>query len=106
MSLAGKIRDVLEISDISNQTREIALKEIIEAYRNHVVAMKESKRLKNYNPSIERVIAGETTYKKEFKKNGSAKFMNTGNLDITGGNYEMEKSIKLVDQTIKRLYLT
>ncbi|MFH1636994.1 MAG: hypothetical protein ABIB71_01050 [Candidatus Woesearchaeota archaeon] len=108
MSLARQIEQIERLGELSPKTKDAVLREIIDFYRKHVV--EGDKMLKRmgykhpYKPAIEKVIGGETTFMDEFKRLGPSEFCLYGNQGITGGTHDMESQIKLVDETIDRLY--
>lgn len=109
MSLATRIQDIERIEGISPETRDRALTEVIDHYRMvllpaHMKALRGTDYKRPLEPAIEKVVAGETTYKAEFERLGAVNFLLYGNLEITGGNFEMEEQIAVVDRAIERLY--
>lgn len=110
MSLATVIEDIERIEGLSPQTRDGALLEVINYHRvlaiDHANMRAEMGVNYPYEPTMEKVIAGETTFMKEYERLGSANFLLYGNMNITGGNVEMEKQIEIVDRTVARLRVT
>jgi hypothetical protein len=109
MSLATKIETIEGIEGLSQKTRDKALMEVIEHYRTvilpaHTDILQQMEYARPLQPALEKVIAGETTYKAEFERLGPVNFLLYGNMEITGGNFEMEEQIAIVDRTIERLY--
>lgn len=126
MNLAKEIQKIEKCSALTYETKEAAIKEIIEDYRSKIQTEKynmkktfgkEKKVVKivpliegaaserEYSPAIEDVINGNTTFMAEYKKLGSLEFILTGNGGITGGDKDMVEQIKLVDETIFTLYI-
>ena len=122
MSLAEEIKKIEKCSALTYATKEAALKEIIGDYRHKITTEKYNRKKtgkvvkiappvegivskREYNPAIESVINGNTTFMKEYRKLGSLEFILTGNGGITGGEKRMAEQIKLVDETIFRLYV-
>lgn len=126
MNLAEEIQKIEKCSALTSTTKEAAIKEIIEDYRHKIRGEKykmeeeigKSKKLvkiippvdgaaseREYNPAIEDVISGKTHFMDEYKKLGPLEFILAGNGGVTGGDKNMEKQIKFVDETILRLYI-
>ena len=121
MTLARDINNIERASGLSPETRDTALKEIIEGYRGLVKQKEEeaerickSRGEKNYyRPLLEKVIAGETTFMGAYNKLPPFTrptlwdfYFFPGNEDLIGSNNlcDAQDDMEVLDRTIQRLY--
>jgi hypothetical protein len=106
MTLARELEQIVNLSEqVSQKTKNQAMKEVIEHYVNRHNSDQGILRDVEY-PLLMEVIAGKTTFTEKYESMEENEFcFLEGNFDLIGSPASgLEKSVYLIDETITNLY--
>jgi hypothetical protein len=106
MTLAWELEQIVNLSEqVSQKTKNQAMKEVIEHYVNRHNSDKGILKDVEY-PLLMEVIAGKTTFTEKYESMDKNEFcFSERNFELVGSPVSgLEKSVHLIDKTIANLY--